>query len=213
MWNCPFFTVSPKRTVAKQPCVVSVAEKLPQTTQFVSALQSHTAIQSRCSTQVVGPAASVFTSFSLTRGMFNPCKETLDVSPEEGQVEGPSYNFAVLLISSQLSTSRVEISSWDLLHLPLLCLKHPVFLRGQCYTHASKFKENTIVNTVLSFRNSSAVGLPEVRLSPSIHLLFLPLNLHRSEDWAPQCQSPLPEYVSRDVSQEKPESSWELTNS
>lgn len=145
--------------------------------------------------------------------MFSPCKETSEVSPEEGQVEGLSYNFTVLLVSSQLSTSRTEVSNWDLLHFLLLYLKHPVFLRDQCYAHASEFKENSVVNTVLSFRNPSAVGLPEVRLSPSIHLLFLPLNLHRSEDWAPQSQSPFPEYVSREVLQENPESSWELTNS
>lgn len=141
-------------------CFIQNEEKPPQNIQSVSALQPRAVIWSCCSSQVAGTIASVFTSFSLMWGMFSCCKETSEVSLEEGQVEGLSYDFTVLLVSSQLSTPRTANSHWHLLHFLLLCLKHPVFLRGQCYAHTSKLKEKTVVNTVLSIRNSSSVHLP-----------------------------------------------------
>lgn len=125
-----------------------------------------------------GTITSFFTSFSLMSGMFSCCKETRKVSPEERQVERLSFNFPVLLVSSQLCTLKSEISHWHLLHF-LLCLKHLVSFRDKCNAHASKLKENTVVNAMLSIRNSSSVHLPKVRLPSSIQLLFLPLYLHR----------------------------------
>lgn len=100
--------------------------------------------KSRCSSQVAGTIASVFTSFSLTWGMFSRCKETSEVSPEEGQVEGLSYHFTVLLVRSQLSTLRAEISRWHLLHFLLLCLKHPVFVRGQQIKRKYRWQYNVV---------------------------------------------------------------------
>lgn len=88
---------------------------------------------------------------------------------DEGQVEGLSYNFMILLVSSPLSTLRAEISRWHLLHLLLLCLNHPVFLRGHCYAHVSKLKENAVVNTVLfsSFALSQTLIVSPPPLPPS----------------------------------------------
>lgn len=94
------------------------------------------------------------------------------------QVECLSFNFTVLLVSSQLDTPRTEISHWHLLHF-LLHLKQLVSLRDKCCAHAIKLKENITVNTMLSIRNSSSAHLPKVRLPSSIQLFFLLLYLHR----------------------------------
>lgn len=144
----------------------------------------------------------------LTGGMFSSCKEACEVSPEERQVEPLSFNFTVLLVNSQLGTPRTEISHWHLLHF-LLCLKHLASWKDKCYAHVNRLKENTIVNTMLSIRNSSSVHLPKVKLPSPTQLLFLPLYLQRTEPFKGRT-------VSRtwaEFLREKPGSSWELTKS
>lgn len=159
--NCLVLVFYPNKYMQTKSPVLFKMKESPHKT---SRLSMHSSCTGRSSTSAHPKSCTInhllLHILLLNWGMFSCC--CCKVSPEERQVEGLSFNFTVLLVSSQLATPRTEISHWHLLHF-LFCHKHLASFRDKCYVRASQLKENTIVNTMLSIRNSSSVHLSKVK--------------------------------------------------